>query len=146
MVQQRIIWARVMRGDWIQLQDSLRVCFKLGLGIGLNNQAELLAAGILISIAQENDITEIEIFSDSMIILGWLLRSLQMSSIHHQASVKRISEMESRFQYGSFSHVYREKTVDADSLAKAAVDLAAGRVIVDSYKGDSHHSYSRTIF
>lgn len=55
---------------WFQLQDSTKICFKHGLGQGTNNQAELMAASKLIDLARECEVSEIEIFGDSNIVIG----------------------------------------------------------------------------
>jgi hypothetical protein len=69
-----------------------------------------------------------EIYRDSKVIKGWLNASTELNSVHLQARVKKIRDTASRFNRIYFSHVYREFNPEEDSLARAAVNLAEGKL------------------
>lgn len=54
---------------------------KWGLGQGTNNVAELLALKFLLSFACEKEISNLQIFGDSMLFINWLRRTQQYHNI-----------------------------------------------------------------
>lgn len=97
-------------GRWLHLPYSSKIRFKLGLGLGSENRAELLVASTLLLITLDHGVSSIKVLRDYMVVIGSLTGLLQKNSIQHQASMRKVTEISSRFDQFPFSHTSRESS------------------------------------
>ena len=57
------------------------ISFKAGLGHGTNNYAELLGLKLLLKLALENNITNLQVFGDSQLVINWVNRLYRMHNM-----------------------------------------------------------------
>eukprot|EP00253_Pinus_taeda_P020931 PITA_20931 len=99
---------------------------KARLGTGSNNYTELITLRNLLHFALGRNITCINIFGDSKIIIDWFNNNAichirTLSIILHE-----IQEFKSAFNIISCSHIYREHNKSADRLSKEAALMDRG--------------------
>ena len=82
--------------------------------VRLETTTDLLAANPLLALASKFGIWNLDIFSDSKIIIEWLNGSMNTSSIQHQASVKEKTDKLTQFHSFSITHIFRELNFKAD--------------------------------
>jgi ribonuclease HI len=100
---------------------------KWGLGQGSNNFAEILALKLLLTFASEKEISNLQIFGDSMLVINWLWKSQQCHNIILSPILDEVFTIANIFTNLSFQHVYRERNVKADSLSKEGSFMAHGQ-------------------
>ena len=57
------------------------ITFKAGLGVGTNNMAELYALKLLLILALNKQITNIQVFSDSLLAINWIMGKFKIHNI-----------------------------------------------------------------
>ena len=57
-------------GGILFIKDDHYFTFKAGLGIGTNNLAELCALKLLLTLALDKQITKIQVFGDSLLVIN----------------------------------------------------------------------------
>ena len=57
------------------------ITFKAGLGVGTNNMAELYALKLLLILALNKQITNIQVFSDSFLVINWIMGKFRIHNI-----------------------------------------------------------------
>ena len=71
-------------GGILFIKDDHYFTFKASLGIGTNNLAELCALKLLLSLDLGNQISKIQVFGDSLLVINWVtgkfrIHNLQLS-------------------------------------------------------------------
>ena len=99
------------------------------LGRATNNVAEY--AGLLdaLEVAHEERISEIEIVSDSELLVKQMLGAYRVRHPNLVPMFARAKEMARRFKRFSIRHTLRAGNKEADRLANKAVDRGEGRVV-----------------
>ena len=117
-------------GGTISLVDGKIYHFKVGLGKGTNNRAELLSLWSLLWIARTLHISELEILGDSKLIIDWVngKNSLRQVALLHW--FHKITSIKGDFEHLSFHHHYREYNTLADTLSKEALHLSEGVLLL----------------
>eukprot|EP00253_Pinus_taeda_P012292 PITA_12292 len=113
-------------GIIIHKSDQHHYRIKAGLGTGSNNYAELITLRHLLHFALGHNITCINIFGDSKIIIDWFNNNA-ICHIHTlNIILHEIQEFKSAFNNISCSHIYREHNESADRLSKEAALMDRG--------------------
>jgi len=109
------------RGDIIEISGYL--------GTATNNVAEY--AGLLeaLSVAREEGATEVEIISDSLLLVNQMLGTFRVKHANLIPVHEKARGMVSKFRRFSIRHTLRAGNKEADRLANLAVDRAEGRVL-----------------
>jgi ribonuclease HI len=99
------------------------------LGRATNNVAEY--AGLLeaLSVAHEEGATEVEIVSDSELLVKQMLGIYRVKHPNLVPMYEEAKSMVRRFRRFSIRHTLRAGNKDADRLANLAVDRADGRLV-----------------
>jgi len=100
---------------------------RAGLGEGTNNYAEVMALKLIILLAAEMEIKNINIMGDSLVTIKWANKQSDCHIMRLRPIIEEIHQLSSLFDHISFSHVYREHNEHADQLSKEAVGLILGR-------------------
>ena len=105
------------------------------MGTGSNNFAEIIDLKLLLTLALENHISNLQTFGDSQLVINWVIGKFRMhNSFLSQVlwEVIRISDMFERVEY---KHIYRERNSNADGLAKAGALEPDGCWIIKEFRG-----------
>ena len=68
-------------GGILFIKDDHYFTFKVGLGIGTNNIVELCALKLLLSLALGNQISKIQVFGDSLLVINWVTIKFRIHNI-----------------------------------------------------------------
>jgi ribonuclease HI len=96
------------------------------LGDATNNVAEYTAAILGLERAAELGATQVELRTDSQLLVHQLSGRYRVRAPHLQPLHARVKELAARFDRVRFVHVPREMNVHADRLANLGVDLGLG--------------------
>ena len=96
--------------------------FKKYIGNNTNNVAEYMGCLAGIRLALENDITSLNVFGDSMLVVNQLNDKWKVKSDNLKPIYKEIKKFTPQFTFISFHHVYRKNNKRADALANEALD------------------------
>lgn len=114
---------------------------KAGLGTGSNNYAKLITLRHLLHFTLGHNITCINIFWDSNIIINWF-NNIAICHIHTlNIILQEIQEFKSAFNHISCSHIYREHNVSSDRLSKEASLMDRGVWEVTEVHGQREFKY-----
>ncbi|MDQ6801833.1 MAG: ribonuclease HI family protein [Acidobacteriota bacterium] len=99
------------------------------LGTTTNNVAEY--AGLLeaLTVAREEGATEVEIISDSLLLVNQMLGKFRVKHANLVPLYKKARGLVSYFPDFSIRHTLRAGNKEADRLANVAVDRADGRAV-----------------
>ena len=92
------------------------------LGIQTNNVAEYQALRITLERAIELGIKSVEVFMDSKLIVEQLNGRWQIKAPALKVIYLQIKQLLPKFDYVSFTHIYRNFNKHADRLANDAID------------------------
>ena len=67
-------------GGMLYLSDHF-FSFKVGLGVGTNNFAELCALKLLLLLARRNSLDKIQIFGDSQLVINWAFGKYRLMNL-----------------------------------------------------------------
>eukprot|EP00253_Pinus_taeda_P011344 PITA_11344 len=113
----------------------------VGLGMGSNNFAELMALRFLMCWSLHKNIFRIQIYGDSMNVINWVNGK---STCHNQilkVVLDEIMSLKSLFNSISICHIYREKNTIADQLSKTGLQQVLGSwSIEETRQGQTFHS------
>ena len=98
----------------------------LGLGAGTNNYAELMTLKLLLCYAIERSCRQLQVFGDSMVVINWINITPKCRIDSLDALYEETIGSLSFFETISFTHVYRERNVEADKLSKKGLTLQWG--------------------
>ena len=77
-------------GGILFLKADHYITFKVGLGLGTNNYAELFYLKLLIILALKKQIKHIHIFGDSMLVINWILGKFMFIMCNLHSFCKRL--------------------------------------------------------
>ena len=105
------------------------------MGIATNNIAKLCALKLLLSLALGNQISKIQVFGDSLLVINWvtgkfIIHNLQLSQI-----LQEVIKLTDSFLHTEFKHIYRERNVVVDKLANAGGKVQNGYWHISEYFG-----------
>ena len=93
-----------------------------------NNKGELEALHLVLNLALNNNITQLEVFGDSKMVVEWVNRKIQINSPHLQQLLNAIRRMLELFIGFRITHIYREMNMEADGLCKLYLLLDLGKL------------------
>jgi ribonuclease HI len=95
-----------------------------GIGRATNNVAEYKALISGLELALDRGVTDIEIFSDSELVVSQLKGDWKIKSDSLRRLAVDARRLMNRFASAAIAHVPREKNADADKLANQGMDEA----------------------
>lgn len=96
-----------------------------GIGEATNNIAEYAALIAGLELAQDEGVTEIEIYMDSELVVSQLLGKWKIKKETLRPLAVKARSLMDRFASCEIKHVRRELNADADRLANQGMDAAA---------------------
>jgi len=97
------------------------------LGVKTNNQAEYWALLIALDTALALGVDEIEVYSDSEVVVKQVNGDYQCRSEELKVLLEAAANYALKFDSFSISHIPREKNVAADRLSNVAMDRDKGK-------------------
>lgn len=101
--------------------------FKVGLGRGTNNFAEIMAVKLALSLAIEKAACEVQVYGDSQVVIKWMTGKFTCRNFILQPILAEIQTLKSSFQMISFHHIFRERNIQVDGLLKDGLQMDLGR-------------------
>jgi len=116
-------------GGTIYLPDGHMYHYKVGLGSGTNNRAELLSLWSLLWLAKRLGCTELKVYGDSKAIIDWINQaaSIRNTALNHW--YLRTVQMKETFTRFSLQHHHREYNMMADTLSKQGLQMDEGTIM-----------------
>ena len=109
-------------GGVLYKEDKEVANFSEYIGEGTNNQAEYKAIIRGVELALEKDISELECFLDSELIVEQLNKRYKVKDKELAKLFVKVWNMTMKFKKITFEHVRREKNKEADALVNKALD------------------------
>ena len=106
------------RGGALHISDNHHYAYRVRLGLGTNNFAEVMALKSLIHFVVEKNIKRLQIYGDSFIIINWDKRTQICHLMRLIPILEEIHQLKLFFDDIVFNHVYREHNRRADELSK----------------------------
>ena len=103
--------------------DKHKIQVKFSLGHCTNNKAELAALHLVLNLVINNNITQMQVFGDSKMVVDWVKRKIQINAPHLQQLLNTIRRLLEFFTGFRITHIYRELNMEADGLSKLALLL-----------------------
>ena len=103
----------------IIIEKSLRLGFLV-----TNNQAEYEALLAEMSMVQKMGEKDVEIFSDSRLVVGQVQGELETRDLRMQEYLSQVRHLQSIFEYFNLSQIPRNRNTHSDSLATLATSSA----------------------
>lgn len=96
-----------------------------GIGVGTNNWAEYTALIEGLELALQKEITEIDVYLDSQLVVSQLKGEWKIKNAGLKPLAIKAHSLLRRFERYSLNHVPREANAAADALANQGMDNAA---------------------
>jgi len=130
-------------GGTLRIAGGKNYIFKIGLGEGTNNRAELLSLWALIWLAIHVECRDVTILGDSKAIIDWIngKAAIRNSTLLHW--YQKICQLKELFEQISFQHIYREHNSKADLLSKEALNLGDGILLMKIEEVGAVHSWEQ---
>lgn len=96
------------------------------IGSTTNNVAEYTALIKGLELALEKEVTEIEVFMDSKLVVHQVRGEWKIKNTGLRPLAIKANRLADRFTSATINHIPREENADADKLANQAMDAAAG--------------------
>jgi ribonuclease HI len=85
-----------------------------------------MALKLVLTLAQEQGISQIQIYGDSLLVIQWMKGEFNLCNFTLQPLFHDILLLKSTFSHISFTHVYRDRNNEANMLSKDGVALENG--------------------
>ena len=83
---------------------------------------------MILKVAIINNISQLQVFGDSKMVVDWVNRKIQINTPHIQQLLNAIRMMLDFFTGFNISHIYRELNMEVDGLSKQARLLDLGNL------------------
>ena len=112
----------------LYLSANQKIQAKYVLGHCSNNKAELAALNMILKVAINNNISQLQVFEDSKMVVDLVNRKIQINAPHLQQLLSAIRRLLEFFTGFRISHIYKELNMEADGLSKQALLLDPGNL------------------
>jgi ribonuclease HI len=110
-------------GGILYMDEHHWLKYVVGPGNSSNNKVILLALKLLIMIAWDKGVQNLQILSDPKLIIYWFRLKRPPKNIFLRLIYDEITSLLSLFSHISFVHIYREKNHVAGALSKTSLQL-----------------------
>ena len=122
-------------GEILFLKDDHFFTFKAGLGVGTNNLAELYALKLLLILALDKQLSNIQVFGDSLLVINWITGKFRIHNLQLAQILQEVIRLLNLFEQADFKHIYRERNASADSLANDGGKVLDGYWHISEFNG-----------
>ena len=121
------------------LKDDHYFTFKARLGVGTNNFVELSTLKLLLILALEKQISNIQVFGDSLLVINWISGKFRIHNLQLAQILQEVNKLSNLFEQADFKHIYRERNTLADKLANDGGKVQLGHWFIFEYHGSGRH-------
>jgi ribonuclease HI len=89
-----------------------------------------MALKLVLRLAQEFGVSQIQIFGDSLLVIQWLCKETTLRNFTLQPLYDDVQLLMTTFSHISLSHIYRDKNMIVDGLSKDGLGLDRGTWII----------------
>lgn len=125
-------------GGIIFFKPNHYISFSARLGNGTNNFVKIMALKLLLTLAKDRRMDQIQVFGDSKVIINWINGIYHVKSLLLMPIKDMIDRLGHTFIHISITHVYREYNLELDILSKAGLLLAMDRWELKEYLESSN--------
>lgn len=108
-----------------------------------SNEAELLALKVLLHIASDNGVQNLQVYGDSSLVVSSMTEISMLEDMRSMELGRSLKDIYSSFSGIQFQHVYRKLNLHADQLPKECLLGTPG--LVNITKVDDQESHRSTI-
>ena len=126
-------------GGILYLKEDHYFTFKAGLGVGNNNLAKLYAMKLLLISALDKQITKIQFFGDSMLVINSITGKFRIHNLQLAQILQEVNRLSDLFEQIDFKHIYRERNPSADKLANDGGKVQNGCWLISKFNGSERH-------
>jgi ribonuclease HI len=119
-----------MQGGILYLSSSHYVSFKARIEHQSNNLCELIALKLFLQLTQEHNISQLQIFGDSLLVIKWLQKETSIINFTLLLLYDDIQTHMTTFSHISLSHIFRDKNWIVDALSKYGLELERDTSII----------------
>lgn len=125
----------------LHINEHHRYKVKMGLGVGSNNFAEIMALRNLLHFSLGHQCLELNIYGDSKTVINWF-NHVTICHIHTLNNILyEIQTFKAAFNHISCLHIYREHNSCADQLSKEATTLPRGEWLILEQQGSEEYCF-----
>lgn len=129
-------------GVVLYLSQNHFFALSMGLGVGINNYAELMGLKLLMLFSIEQWCKSIQMFGDSMNVINWFNGTQRCLSSHLMVLAEEILWINLYYEVCSCCHVYKNKNMQVDSLSKEGIRMDYGKwLIKENREGIQYEFY-----
>ena len=119
MVRLLVTQKSVEHEEFYFFSEDRFISFKAGLGNGSNNYTELLSLKLLLKLALDNQISKLQVFGDSQLVINWVNGLYRMHKLLLSPLLFEVIRFTEMLDSVVFKHYYRKMNSVADGFAKA---------------------------
>jgi ribonuclease HI len=109
---------------------------KANLGQGTNNLGEFKALFNLLKIVVLRNISNLQVFRDSKLVIDWMKKKTQVTNLGLQLIAPQLQEISALFNIISFTHIRREFNSFAYALSKYSLLMSENHFVLEElYEG-----------
>ena len=116
------------------------------MGLGTNNFAKLSVIRLLLWLASKYHINYLHIFGDSQIVIRWVNEDNRIYAIQLIPLLDETLRLKILVNNVYIKHIYRERNIEADSLAKEGIDLDDGQWIITGKEDEGSILFIRNFY
>ena len=119
----------------LYLSDNHKIQERFSLVHCTNNKEKIATLHLVLNMAINNNISQLQVLGDSKMVVDWVNRKIQINGPHLQQLLNAIRRLLELFTGFRISHVYRELNMEADGLSKLALLLDLGKLKTEEISG-----------
>jgi len=133
-------------GFLLHRNENHRFKVQMGLGVGSNNFAEIMALRNLLHFSLEQRCQNLNIYGDSKTVVNWF-NLITTCHIYTLSNIMyEIQTFKAAFNHISCLHIYREHNNCADQLSKEALALPRGEWIILEQQGSEEYRFFHRLY
>ena len=113
-------------GGLLFIFDEHFFTFKVGLGPGTKNYAELLGLKLLLTLSLENNFKKLQTFGDSQLVINWVSGKYRIQNVQLAQILLEVNRLADMFDSVDFLHIYHERNTLVDVLEKDGANVLSG--------------------
>ena len=119
----------------LYLSDNHKIQERFSLVHCANNKEKLATLHLVLNMAINKNISQLQVFGDSKIVVDWVNRKIQINAPHLQQLLNTIRRLLEFFTSFRIYNIYRELNMEFDGLSNLALLLDPGKLDTEEISG-----------